>query len=102
MALQVRNQVRRSGDPASSSPSCGVDLDTRLQQMFACVVWELLKEGDLHHGAGMGTHREVGLCAIMLYVLQAVTVVVEDEAWGVTEVHPHAVVTQLIPEAVPV
>lgn len=44
----------------------------------------------------MGIHGEVGLGAVALYVLQAVTVVVEDKASGVIEEHPHAVVTQLI------
>lgn len=44
----------------------------------------------------MGIHGEVGLCAVTLYVLQAVSVVVEDEASRVIEEHPHAVVTQLV------
>lgn len=44
----------------------------------------------------MGVHGEVGLGAVTLYVLQAVTVAVEDEACPVIEEHPHAVVTQLI------
>ena len=44
----------------------------------------------------MGIHSEVGLCAVTLYVLQAVTVVVEDKACRVIEEHPYAVVAQLI------
>lgn len=45
----------------------------------------------------MGTHGEVGLGAITLYVLQAVAIIVQDEARRVIEEHPYAVVTQLIP-----
>lgn len=45
----------------------------------------------------MGADAEVGFTAITLYVLQAIAVIIEDEAGGVVEEHPHAVVTQLIP-----
>lgn len=45
----------------------------------------------------MRIHREVGLRAVTLDVLQAVTVVVQDEACGVIEQHAHAVVAQLVP-----
>lgn len=51
----------------------------------------------LYQGGGVGAHGEVGLRAVPLDVLQAVTVTVEDEARGVVEEHPHTVVTQLIP-----
>lgn len=45
----------------------------------------------------MGAHSEVGLCAITLYVLQAVAVIVKDQACRVVEEHPHTVVAQLVP-----
>lgn len=51
----------------------------------------------LHQGVGVGTHGEVGLNTVTLYVLQAIPIIVEDEASRVIEEHPHAVVTKLIP-----
>lgn len=64
------------------------------------MVLEPLEEGDLlQGGAGLGAHGEVGLYVTVLCVLQAVTVVAENESCEVTEAHPHALVAQLTPQA---
>ena len=74
---------------------------THLEQVLAHVIAKVLEERDfLGERVGEGGERVVVLVAVALDVLHVLLVGGEQETRGVVEEHAHAVVAQLVAQAV--